>query len=119
MPLEQQKILRVAMVGYPNAGKSTLVNRLVGQKISAVSSKRNTTTEVTMGHFTQGDAQVVLIDTPGIVTRADYNIERFRVRSSQAWQTAMSADLVLFIVDAVKQVGSRRAAAARCSWLHM
>jgi GTPase Era involved in 16S rRNA processing len=46
------------MVGFPNAGKSELVNRLMGKKVSAVSSKRNTTVDVALGSFTQGGTQV-------------------------------------------------------------
>jgi tRNA U34 5-carboxymethylaminomethyl modifying GTPase MnmE/TrmE len=55
---QQQRLLSVAVVGLPNAGKSTLVNRLAGTKISGVSSKRNTTIDPQLGAFTTGDCQV-------------------------------------------------------------
>jgi GTP-binding protein Era len=56
----------VAIVGRPNAGKSTLVNRLVGQKVAIVTSKPQTTRNRIQGIVTRDDGQVVLIDTPGL-----------------------------------------------------
>lgn len=69
VPPHLQMLLRAALVGAPNAGKSTLLNTLVGCKVSAVSHKTNTTTDTVVGAFTQGITQVVLFDTPGVVTK--------------------------------------------------
>jgi GTP-binding protein Era len=62
--------LTLAVVGLPNAGKSTLTNRLIGHKISGVSSKRNTTIEPQLGSFNVGNSQVRLIDSGGDATVA-------------------------------------------------
>jgi GTP-binding protein Era len=86
------------------AGKSTLVNRLLGTKISGVSSKRNTTITPQLGGFTSGAAQVLLYDTPGLVDHSVQGSPLERLKS--AWATAGMADQLLFIVDAERQVGS-------------
>jgi GTP-binding protein Era len=86
------------------AGKSTLVNRLLGTKISGVSSKRNTTITPQLGCFTSGAAQVLLYDTPGLVDHSVQGSPLERLKS--AWATAGMADQLLFIVDAERQVGS-------------
>ena len=67
VPVERQRLLQAGVVGVPNAGKSTLVNALVGRKVSAVSPKTNTTERTRLGAFTVGEAQVALYDTPGVV----------------------------------------------------
>lgn len=69
VPRHMQHSLKAALVGAPNAGKSTLTNKLTGCKVSAVSHKTNTTVETTLGSFTTGMTQVVLFDTPGLVTK--------------------------------------------------
>jgi len=84
--------LQVAMVGAPNAGKSTLVNRLVGQKVSIVSSKSQTTREKTIGVFTQDSIQLIFMDTPGIVRIEDANkIQRAII--IEAWNTMRISDI--------------------------
>ena len=85
------------MLGATNAGKSTLVNQLVGTKVSIVSHKVQTTRALMRGIITEGQTQMVLVDTPGIFTprrRLD------RAMVSTAWSGAKDADIVLFIVDA-------------------
>jgi GTP-binding protein Era len=98
----------VAVVGAPNAGKSTLVNALVGSKVSIVSPKVQTTRMRVIGiAMTElaGDvrAQVVLVDTPGIFRIAKRRLERAMVAA--AWQGADDADLVALVVDAERGVG--------------
>jgi GTPase len=86
----------VALLGATNAGKSTLVNQLVGTKVSIVSHKVQTTRSLIRGIITEGKTQMVLVDTPGIFTprrRLD------RAMVSTAWAGAKDADIVLFIVD--------------------
>jgi len=87
-----------AIVGRPNVGKSTLINRLVGQKVSITSSKPQTTRHRIVGILTTGDAQIVFVDTPGFQTRKGGALNRVLNR---AVRTALEGvDLVLFVVEA-------------------
>lgn len=101
---QEQKLLQLALVGAPNAGKSTLTNALVGQKVTAVSRKTNTTALPTLGAITQGVCQVVLYDTPGVVSSSHFKGQARRVES--AWSTAASCDLLAFVVDAHRQLAA-------------
>ncbi len=87
----------VAVIGAPNAGKSTLVNSLVGQKVAIVTHKVQTTRFPIRGITQVGDAQLVLMDTPGIF-QAKKRLDRAMVHS--AWTGAEDADVVLHLVDA-------------------
>lgn len=87
----------IALLGAPNAGKSTLVNTLVGSKISIVTHKIQTTRRVIRGIITKDTTQIVLVDTPGIF-KATAGLEKTMV--SAAWRGAREADCVLFVVDA-------------------
>jgi GTPase len=92
----------VALIGRPNAGKSTLLNRLVGQKIAAVSDKPQTTRFRIQGVITKPNGQIVLVDTPG-VHRPGYEMNR---RMMSAVQDAlMGVDLVCLIRDASASTG--------------
>lgn len=87
----------VAVVGAPNAGKSTLVNALVGQKVAIVSPKAQTTRARLMGVAIEGEAQLLLVDTPGIFAprrRLD------RAMVAAAWGGTEGADLIALVVDA-------------------
>ena len=87
----------VAVVGAPNAGKSTLVNTLVGQKVAIVSPKAQTTRTRIMGIAIDGECQILLLDTPGIFSprrRLD------RAMVAAAWGGAQNADLISLVVDA-------------------
>jgi GTP-binding protein Era len=86
-----------AVIGAPNAGKSTLVNALVGSKISIVTPKVQTTRMPVRGVAIKGDAQIVFVDTPGIF-KPRRKLDRAMVKS--AWVGAGDADAVLVIVDA-------------------
>jgi len=87
----------VAVIGAPNAGKSTLVNRLVGAKVTIVTHKVQTTRMRVRGVMIEGDAQIVLVDTPGIFA-PKRRLDRAMVGA--AWAGAEDADAVLVIVDA-------------------
>jgi GTP-binding protein Era len=87
----------VAVIGAPNAGKSTLVNALVGQKVAIVSGKPQTTRARLMGIAIEGDAQILLVDTPGIF-EPRRRLDRAMVAA--AWTGAQDADLILLVVDA-------------------
>ena len=94
----------VAVVGAPNAGKSTLVNALVGQKVAIVSPKAQTTRTRLMGIAIEGEAQVLLLDTPGIF-EPRRRLDRAMVTA--AWAGAQDADLVMLVVDAKTGFSSR------------
>jgi GTP-binding protein Era len=87
----------VAVIGAPNAGKSTLVNVLVGQKIAIVSPKAQTTRSRLMGIAVHGETQILLVDTPGIF-EPRRRLDRAMVAA--AWTGAGDADLILLVVDA-------------------
>ena len=86
----------VAVVGAPNAGKSTLVNALVGQKVAIVSAKAQTTRARLMGIAIEGGSQILLVDTPGIF-RPKRRLDRAMVQA--AWNGAEDAELILLVVD--------------------
>ncbi|HEX4180523.1 MAG TPA: GTPase Era [Caulobacteraceae bacterium] len=86
-----------AIIGAPNAGKSTLVNRLVGSKVTIVTQKVQTTRFPVRGVAMAGQSQIVLVDTPGIFTPRR-RLDRAMVRS--AWTGAEDADCVVHLVDA-------------------
>ncbi|HEX5006640.1 MAG TPA: GTPase Era [Hyphomonadaceae bacterium] len=86
-----------AIIGAPNSGKSTLVNRLVGSKVSIVTHKVQTTRFPVRGVMMHGDAQVVLVDTPGIFA-PKRRLDRAMVQS--AWEGATDADALVHLVDA-------------------
>ena len=89
----------VALIGAPNVGKSTLVNRLVGTKVCIVTHKVQTTRALIRGIIIHNNTQIVLVDTPGIFTpkrRLD------RAMITTAWSGAKDADMVLVLVDAAK-----------------
>ena len=89
----------VAVIGAPNAGKSTLVNALVGAKVSIVSPRVQTTRTIVRGSAMFGDAQVICLDTPGIF-QAKKRLERAMVAA--AWSGAADAEVILLMVDASK-----------------
>ncbi|WP_430418998.1 GTPase Era [Phenylobacterium sp.] len=95
-----------AIIGAPNAGKSTLTNRLVGAKVSIVTQKVQTTRFPVRGVALHGDAQIVLVDTPGIFAPRR-RLDRAMVRA--AWGGAEDADAIVHLVDAPAQLGDKPA----------
>lgn len=91
----------VAIIGAPNAGKSTLVNRLVGAKVSIVSRKVQTTRSIIRGIVMADRSQIVFVDTPGIFAPRR-RLDRAMVET--AWGGARDADLIALLVDAAKGV---------------
>ncbi len=86
----------VAILGIPNAGKSTLINQLIGAKIAIVSPKVQTTRQRILGVLTKDDTQIIFVDTPGLFTPKK-TLERSMV--SAAWGAMADATVVCFIVD--------------------
>ena len=91
-----KKCGHVAIIGAPNAGKSTLVNALVGQKVAIVSPKAQTTRTRMLGVALAGETQIILVDTPGIFA-AQRRFDRAMVAA--AWDGAGDADMIALIVD--------------------
>ncbi|MEW7006631.1 MULTISPECIES: GTPase Era [unclassified Lentilitoribacter] len=89
----------VALIGAPNAGKSTLVNQFVGAKVSIISHKVQTTRAIVRGIAIYDKSQIVFVDTPGIF-KPKRRLDRAMV--SSAWGGARDADIILFMVDAQK-----------------
>ncbi len=90
----------VAIIGAPNAGKSTLVNNLVGQKVAITSAKAQTTRARLMGIALLDQTQIILVDTPGIF-EPRRRLDRAMV--SAAWEGAEEADAIVLMVDPIKQ----------------
>lgn len=99
--VNNKKTAVISIIGKPNAGKSTLLNRLIGQKISIVTPKVQTTRSIITGIITSGDTQLICIDTPGIF-EPKKNLEKAMVRA--AWSSIISADFVLLILDAREEL---------------
>ena len=91
-----KKSISVCIVGKPNAGKSTLLNRIIGQKLSIVTPKVQTTRSIITGIVTLDDVQLVLFDTPGIF-EPKRRLEKAMVRC--AWSSLSSADMIVLIID--------------------
>ena len=111
----------VAIVGAPNAGKSTLLNRMTGAKLSIVSPKAQTTRFRVLGILMRGTTQILLVDTPGIF-RPRRKLDRAMVAA--AWTGAQDADLTVLLVDAkfgateaVQGIVSQLKAGGRRCWL--
>lgn len=101
--MSKQKCLLVTLLGAPNAGKSTLVNKLTGAKVSIVSNKVQTTRNIIKGINVKENTQLIYIDTPGVF-QARHNLEKAIVQ--EALQQIQLADCLLFILD-VKAYGNK------------
>ena len=99
-----------AIIGAPNAGKSTLTNRLVGAKVSIVTQKVQTTRFPVRGVAMAGDAQIVLVDTPGIF-QPRRRLDRAMIRA--AWGGAQDADVIVHLVDSQAALAAEQAAHAQ------
>jgi GTP-binding protein Era len=111
----------VAIVGAPNAGKSTLLNRMAGAKLSIVSPKAQTTRFRVLAILLRGESQILLVDTPGIF-KPKRKLDRAMVAA--AWTGAEDADLTLLLVDSragltdeVRAIATRLASTKRRAWL--
>ena len=96
----------VALIGAPNAGKSTLINALVGAKVAIVSRKAQTTRAAIRGIVVEGEAQIVFVDTPGLFQpkrRLD------RAMNAAAWGAAGDADALALLIDSRARRFLRRA----------
>ncbi|MBX9746983.1 MAG: GTPase Era [Hyphomonadaceae bacterium] len=107
--MSEQRCAVVAVLGAPNAGKSTLVNTLVGAKIAAVTQKVQTTRALVRGIAMRDQTQVILIDTPGVFA-PKRRLDRAMVAA--AWSALEGADAIVHVVDAPAHVHAGKNAAA-------
>ena len=91
---------RITIIGRPNVGKSTLLNRMVGMKISITSNRPQTTRHRLNAIVTEADAQMVLVDTPGFQT--EHGGELNRLMNRTVAQSLDGVDIVLFVIEAMK-----------------
>ncbi len=89
-----------ALIGKPNVGKSTLINALLGQKISIVTHKPQTTRHRVLGILSEDDFQLILLDTPGVI-QPKYGLQRAMMKSVSG--ATQDADVLVFIVDATRE----------------
>ncbi|KAK9536190.1 hypothetical protein VZT92_005996 [Zoarces viviparus] len=97
---DNSKVLKVAIIGAPNAGKSTLSNQLLGRKVFAVSKKVHTTRSRALGVLTEDDKQIILLDTPGLTTVS--KVKRHQLEKTllvDPWNTVKEADIMVVLVD--------------------
>src|SRR5919199_5179739 len=91
----------VAVVGKPNAGKSTLLNRIIGQKLSITSAKPQSTRDRIVGIYTSGDVQMIIADTPGLLNPR-YALQR--AMRAAALHALADADVIVYLADASEGV---------------
>lgn len=102
----KHKSANITIIGKPNAGKSTLLNRVIGQKIAIVTPKVQTTRSSITGIYTKENIQLVFIDTPGIFVGST-RLEKAMVRC--AWSNVAGADQVIFLIDSTKEFDDKSA----------
>lgn len=93
----------ISLVGRPNAGKSTLINNIVGQKIAIVSDKPQTTRNVIQGIYNDEESQMIFVDTPGI-HKPKHKLGK--ILNDQAYYTINDVDIILYVVDATSKLGT-------------
>ncbi len=94
----KQKLLKVSLVGRTNAGKSTLLNSLVGETVSITNKKINTTEDVIGGIYNQDNHQIIIYDTPGINFLKISNKKNIKLKKN-LWEGINHSDLILYIID--------------------
>lgn len=94
--INPQKTVSACIIGKPNAGKSSLLNKIIGHKISIVTPKVQTTRSMITGIVTLGEVQIIIFDTPGIFEPSK-RLEKAMVRC--AWSSLNSADIVMLVID--------------------
>ncbi|KAM3127476.1 hypothetical protein pb186bvf_020406 [Paramecium bursaria] len=99
-PIQEQRYLSVSIIGAPNAGKSTFLNYVVGEPVSAVSNKSNTTNQALYGVLTENQYQIEFVDTPGFYSRYKFQ----KGFTTKAWDIINQTNISMIMVDAVKTV---------------
>ncbi|KAI8383051.1 P-loop containing nucleoside triphosphate hydrolase protein [Blakeslea trispora] len=100
---ENPHLLKVAVLGAANAGKSTIVNHLVGEQISGVSPKAHTTRERILAVLTEENRQIIFLDTPGVIPDRNH-AKMNRTLATSSWRSLDEADHILIVVDASRAI---------------
>lgn len=100
---KNQKLISVAIIGKPNAGKSSLLNKILNKKLSIVTPKPQTTRSIITGILTVNNTQIILLDTPGLF-KPERKIEKSMTRLASS--SLQGADIVAFIIDASKDINN-------------
>ena len=95
----------VAVIGRPNVGKSTLINKIVGQKVAIISDKPQTTRSRIQCILTQDDAQIIFLDTPGI-HKPKLKLGEYMLKAAEG--TLKEVDVIFFVIDATEKFGAAR-----------
>ncbi|XP_052291315.1 GTP-binding protein ERG [Citrus sinensis] len=104
---EDQKSVAVGIIGAPNAGKSSIINYMVGTKVSAVSRKTNTTTHEVLGVMTKADTQICIFDTPGLMlNKSGYSHKDVKVRVESAWSAVNLFEVLMVVFDVHRHLTS-------------
>lgn len=96
-----QKTISLCIIGKPNVGKSVLLNKLIGQKLSIVTHKINTTRCIITGIVTIQDTQLIILDTPGIFI-PNTPLDKLTIR--RTWSSLRSVDIIVFIIDSTQHI---------------
>lgn len=103
--MSAQKVLRVSFYGLPNVGKSSILNALSQEKVSAVSKKAHTTKESVSGIVTKDNAQIVFVDVPGLVKKGAKGVAREVLKGAKA--EIFGSDLVCFVIDGTRNLDAK------------
>ncbi|KAH9795461.1 GTP-binding protein ERG [Citrus sinensis] len=104
---EDQKSVAVGIIGAPNAGKSSIINYMVGTKVAAVSRKTNTTTHEVLGVMTKADTQICIFDTPGLMlNKSGYSHKDVKVRVESAWSAVNLFEVLMVVFDVHRHLTS-------------